>query len=306
MIQSQGSIHFRQVSSKTQRFATEPQSAEHDHSLTLAVSANYIDYNTGMHWTSCSVDVNADFEPMEPEILSISATELRVQWSSKTVCPSILSGYNLTYCEVANTPDTDSITPPSVDSGLFEPFSSAKTLPAERAACVSAPTNITIDKNWNKFNITGLKPFTLYRLEMFMFSNVKAGKPNDQLLVRTFESAPSPPRQLHVTELTDTSAKITWLAPSETNGYIRQYIVKLNNKEFVVNASLLDDVNEISFVLQNLTSFTPYKVFVIAVTRYKSNHSNDIHFTTYMSGKFELRICLPRTFIQLFFMIKFN
>ncbi|XP_050328701.1 cytokine receptor [Bactrocera neohumeralis] len=279
-----GSIHFQQVSSKTQRFATEPQSAEHDHSLTLAVSANYIDYNTGMHWTSCSVDVNADFEPMEPEILSISATELRVQWSSKTVCPSILSGYNLTYCEVANTPDTDSITPPSVESGLFEPFSSAKTVPAERTACVSDPTIITIDKNWNKFNITGLKPFTLYRLEMFMFSNVKAGKPNDQLLVRTFEAAPSPPRQLQVTELTNTSAKITWLAPSEANGYIRQYIVKRNNKEFVVNASRLDYADKISFVLENLTSFTSYKVFVIAVTRYKSNHSNDIHFTTYMSA----------------------
>ncbi|XP_004518381.1 cytokine receptor [Ceratitis capitata] len=279
-----GSIHFRHVSSKTQRFATEPQKAEHDHSLTLAVSANYLGYNTGLHWTSCSVDVNADFEPMEPEVLSISATDLRVQWSSKTVCPSILSGYNLTYCEVASTPDTFSISPPSVGGGMFEPFNSGKTVPAEKAVCTSMPINVIIDKNSNKFNITGLKPYTLYRLEMFMFSNTKSGKPNDPLLVRTFEAAPSPPRNLHVSQLTDTSAKITWLPPSETNGYIRQYIVKLNNKEFVVNATALEDTDQISFLLQNLTSFTAYKVFVIAVTRYKSDHSNDIHFTTYMSA----------------------
>ncbi|XP_053951853.1 cytokine receptor [Anastrepha ludens] len=288
-----GSIHFRHVSRETQRFATEPQVAEHDHSLTLAVSANYLDYNTGMHWTSCSVDVNADFEPMEPEVQSISATELRVQWSSKTVCPSILNGYNLTYCEVENTHDTDSITPPSVGSGLFESFTSGKTVPTEKAACKGLSTTITIDKNLNKCNISGLKPYTLYRMEMFMFSNIKVGKPSEPLLVRTFESAPTPPRQLHLSELTDSSARISWYPPSQTNGHIRQYIVKLNNKEFAVNATAFDGDNEISFVLQNLTSFTPYKAFVIAVTRYNSDHSNDIHFTTYMSapsklGNFEL------------------
>ncbi|XP_011176919.1 cytokine receptor [Zeugodacus cucurbitae] len=281
-----GSIHFRHVSSKTHRFATEPQSVEHDHSLTLAVSANYMDYNTGMHWTSCSVDVNADFEPMEPEVLSTTATELRVQWSSKTVCPSILSGYNLTYCEVADTTTVDErATPPSVADDLFEPFSrSAKTVRAEKAACINTPTTIQIDKNWNKFNITGLKPFTQYRLEMFMFSHEKAGKPNEQLLVRTYESAPSPPRRLQVTVLTDTTANISWLAPSESNGYIREYIVKLNNKEISVNTTLLEDRNNISFLLTNLTSFTSYKVFIIAVTTYRSNHSNDVHFTTFMSA----------------------
>ncbi|XP_036339002.1 cytokine receptor-like [Rhagoletis pomonella] len=282
-----GSIHFRQVSRDTHRFATEPQVAEHDHSLTLAVSANYHQYNTGMHWTSCSVDVNADFEPMEPEVQSISATELRVQWSSKTVCPSILSGYNLTYCEVANSPDTDSITPPSVESGLFESYTSGRTVSADKAPCRGPATTITIDKNWNKCNITGLKPYTLYRLEMFMFSNLKVGKPNEPLVVRTFESAPTPPRQLHVSNLTDTSARISWLPPSQTNGYIRQYIVKLNNREFVVNASA-DNVSEISYVLTNLTSYTAYKAFVIAVTRYNSDHSNDIHFTTYMSAPSQL------------------
>ncbi|XP_067636829.1 cytokine receptor [Eurosta solidaginis] len=277
-----GSIHFRHVSPNIQRFATEPRMTEHEHSLTLAVSANYRDYNTGMHWTSCSVDVNADFEPMEPEIhQSISSTDLRVQWSSKTICPIILNGYNLTYCEVANSPATDSVTPPSIGSSLFESFIAVSP---EEAPCKGPSTTITIDKNLNECNITGLKPYTLYRLEMFMFSNVKVGKPSQSQLGRTSEAAPTPPRQLNVSELTDKSAIIRWLPPSQKNGYIRRYIVKLNNKEYIVNASAFIDDGEITFVLQNLTSFTPYKAFVIAVTSDNSGPSNDIHFTTHMSA----------------------
>ncbi|KAM7346462.1 cytokine receptor domeless [Cochliomyia hominivorax] len=245
------SMHFQQIPAQQLNFSTQMQNASEERSLNLAVSANYYKYNTGLHWTDCSMDiVQADFVKMEPE-LAVTANTIKLQWSVEGVCPSILDGFNITYCEVAND-----VTP-------------------DNATCLANKTKSKLAKNYEKkYFIKDLKPFTRYKVTMIMYWRDKKSPPSNPEIVRTLEGAPSPPRQLRVEGITNTSATIKWFEPTHPNGKIRKYIIMLNNDQIEVNASTL------TYHLENLESFTAYKVYVMAETIERSETSNDVHFTT--------------------------
>lgn len=248
-------MHFQQIPAQQLNFTTKSQNALEEHTLNLAVSANYYKFNTGLHWTDCTMDVSNDLVKMDPELMA-SANSIRVQWGVGPVCPSILDGFNITYCEVLNN-----------------------AVP-ENATCLSNNfTTKQAGKNDKKYNLDDLKPYTTYKVTMFMFSRTKKGKPSEPQVVRTLEGAPSPPRQLRVESITNTSATIKWHEPSHPNGNIRKYIIMLNNDQIEVNASTL------TYKLKNLESFTAYKVYVLAETIKRSETSNDIHFTTAIGSK---------------------
>uniref|UniRef100_A0A1A9WDP3 Fibronectin type-III domain-containing protein n=1 Tax=Glossina brevipalpis TaxID=37001 RepID=A0A1A9WDP3_9MUSC len=246
-----GSMHFQQVSSEQLNFTTDVQNALQEHTLNLAVSADYENFNTGLHWTDCTMDVNSDLVKMDPEVMAISATAIKVHWSVERVCTSILEGFNLTYCEV-----------------------SKDEISAENSTCLQKPIFKIMRKNAKKDEIGDLKPFTLYKVNMLMYSRLKKGKISDAQLVRTLEGTPSPPRQLQVTGVTNTSATISWQPPSQPNGHIRKYTIILNTDKYEVDSATLE------YKLSNLTSFTAYKVYVLAHTVNNSMPSNDVHFTT--------------------------
>uniref|UniRef100_A0A1B0A054 Fibronectin type-III domain-containing protein n=1 Tax=Glossina pallidipes TaxID=7398 RepID=A0A1B0A054_GLOPL len=246
-----GSMHFQQVPSEQLNFTTDVQNALQEHTLNLAVSADYEDFNTGLHWTDCTMDVNSDLVKMDPEVMAISATSITVHWSVERVCTSILDGFNLTYCEV-----------------------SKGEMSAENSTCLQKPISKIIHKSAKKDEIGDLKPFTSYKVNMLMYSRLKKGKISDAQLIRTLEGTPSPPRQLQVTGVTNTSATISWQPPSQPNGHIRKYTIILNTDKYEVDSSVLE------YKLPNLTSFTAYKVYVLAHTVNTSMPSNDVHFTT--------------------------
>ncbi|XP_065364504.1 cytokine receptor [Calliphora vicina] len=245
------SMNFQQIPAEQLNFTTQAQNASEERNLNLAVSANYNKFNTGLHWTDCSMDiVNIDLVKMDPELV-VSANSIKVQWSVERVCPSILDGFNITYCEVANN------------------------VTAENATCLrNKAISKVADKYDKKYFIKELKPFTMYKVTMFMFWRTKKGKPSDPQIVRTLEGAPSPPRQLRVEGITNISATIRWFEPTYPNGKIRKYIIMLNNDQIEVNASTL------TYHLKNLESFTAYKVYVLAETVERSETSNDVHFVT--------------------------
>lgn len=246
-------MHFHQIPTEQLNFTTKPQNAEH--TLNLAVSANYDKFNTGLHWTDCTMDVTYDLVKLDPELI-VLANSIKVQWSVGPVCPSILDGFNITFCEVAN----DAV--------------------SENATCLQNKLNHTLArKNDKKYYLNNLKPFTMYKISMYMFSRTKKGKPSEPQVVRTLEGAPSPPRQLRVDGITNTSAIIKWYEPSHPNGNIRKYIIMLNNDQIEVNSSTL------TYKLENLESFTAYKVYVLAETIKRSETSNDVHFTTAIGSK---------------------
>lgn len=199
---------------------------------------------------------HADFVKMEPEIRVATANKIELQWSVEGVCPSILNGFNITYCEVANN-----------------------AIP-ENATCLENKSITVMANNTvKKYYIEKLKPFTMYKITMFMYWNNKKSPPSVPQIVRTLEGAPSPPRQLRVESKTNNSAVIKWLEPTEPNGKINKYIIMLNNEQIVV------DAKNLTYRLKNLESFTAYKVYVMAETVERSQTSNDVHFTTDIGGK---------------------
>ncbi|XP_075155385.1 cytokine receptor domeless [Haematobia irritans] len=243
------SMHFQEIPADKLNFTTEEQNPHEEHTLNLAIAANYENFNTGLHWTACTMDVDSELVKTEPELTPM-VTSIKVQWRVDRVCTSILLGFNLSYCEVANN------------------------VPSENATCLDTPHIYTLRKHDKSFIIEDLRPFTMYKIVMYMFSPKKIGRSSDPQLIRTLEGVPSPPRNLKVYNVTRDSAWIKWEEPSQRNGRIRKYIIMLNNDKFEVNDSTLE------YPLTNLESFTAYKVYVLAQTVQISDTSNDVHFTT--------------------------
>ncbi|KAH8284239.1 hypothetical protein KR044_000791 [Drosophila immigrans] len=248
-----GSIHFEHVARDRLQFTT--RSAQPS-SLNMAVSANYVDRNTGMHWMSCSRDGLDDLAKMEPSIEEVTNSSLAVKWSTERVCPAILSGYNLTYCQrSAGKPDN----------------------------C----TTKVLDSNAVDYTIHHLEPYTYYSVKMFMYSSSRASKYSDELINRTGEAAPTQPRQLQYSLLGNTSVLLAWKPPLKANGVVRAYdgSFRHHNKTeyFKLPAStdeLVDNEKLITFELGNLTAYTHYEISIRARTLYISEPSNVIRFRT--------------------------
>lgn len=256
-----GSIHFEDVPSDRLQFTTR---SSQPISLNMAVSANYVDRNTGMHWMSCSRDVYDDLAKMEPSIEEITNSSLTVKWSTERVCPAILMGYNLTYCQRSN----------------------------------GKPDNCTtkvLDPNSVDYVIYSLEPYTYYSVKMFMYSSSRASKYSDELIVRTGEAAPSQPRQLKYSNVSSSGAIITWRPPLKANGIVRAYegLFRHDNKTdyFKLPAStdeLVDNEKWVVYNLGNLTAYTQYEVSIRARTVYSSEPSNVITFRTAVGGNSSL------------------
>ncbi|XP_037937252.1 cytokine receptor-like isoform X2 [Teleopsis dalmanni] len=259
-----GSLHFEHVNKYETKFTTAPQHRDQEHILNLAVSANYIDTNMGMHWTMCTADVTSDLENLEPEMTAISARTIQLDWSPDRVCSSLIEGYNITYCKVKRNVNI--------------------TLESDK--CLNENVTITVEKTAKKFILTNLTPYSTYKIEMFMFSKLKNGKSSDAKIITTKEEAPSAPRNLLCGNRTSNSAWLSWLHPEHFNGNLTSYTIVLKSKNHVMNYSVealngLAKLNEtITFNLKDLSSFTNYTVYVTAHTVEASLPSNIINFQT--------------------------
>ncbi|XP_034662617.1 cytokine receptor [Drosophila subobscura] len=250
----EGPIHFEKVDSRQRQFTTTPDQPA---SLHMAVSANYRRHNTGMRWLICSSDKKDDLAKMEPTIDASSNSTLTVKWSTERVCPVILTGYNLTYCQrSAGKPD-------------------------------NCTTEAIEDRDAKQYVIRDLVPYTDYSVKMLMKSETRASKYSDELIKRTGEAAPSQPRELQLHNVSNSSAQLAWKPPLKANGVVRAYegIFRHDNTTdyFKLPASadeLVDKEKLISFELGNLTAFTDYEVSIRARTLYQSEPSNVISFRT--------------------------
>ncbi|XP_075159104.1 cytokine receptor-like isoform X2 [Haematobia irritans] len=252
----EGTVNFEHVSKNTSVFKTKPQ--REDKNLNMAVSANYHDFNSGMHWM-CAADGTSDLPTMELEIYSISARNITVKWRSDHVCPSLLEGYSFTYCR------------------LRQDFNNA-----EKSVC-SDPITGKLRVSAKELVIRGLDPFSTYKIEMLMFSKFKPGKMSEPLIIKTAEDAPSKPLQLKAHNITSNSAVLTWISPERLNGVLRKYRIQYNNENYIIDClqnKTICSKGEMRYTLENLSSFTRYKVYVVAYTIAASNSSNDITLDT--------------------------
>ncbi|XP_059223463.1 cytokine receptor [Stomoxys calcitrans] len=241
--QCKGPISYKYVDKYTTNYTTEPE----DRSLNMAISANYPHYNRGMQWARCSREVSN--MRMEIEATVLNESSVLVKWSSGSVCPSILKGYKLTYCQ-----QTDSVT--------------CKT--------------VSFLGHSRNYTIPHLRPYKEVCVSMYMFSSSKNGSVSESICVRTEEGAPSPPMHVVVKpkSVTSKSAKIEWEPPKEHNGIVRSYTVywyKFNNLSTMEKAT---NITQTSYNLTELNSSTNYTVYVTAHTVKGSEPSEHLHIST--------------------------
>ncbi|XP_037805677.1 cytokine receptor-like [Lucilia sericata] len=250
--QCRGPISYKYLDKDATNFTTEPK----DRSLNLAISANYPHYNKGMQWARCSGDVSSELMKMELEVNALNESAVLVKWSSGSVCASILKGYNLTYCQA------------SLDD-----------------KCVTSEITVELlreEKEYRNYTISDLPAYTKVCLNMFMYSSSKQGRISDRNCVRTKQMAPSPPKHIRYikNKVTSKSAEIHWSPPDLNNGILSHYSIywrKYPDQTFEKNTTSIDQT---SYNLTGLSSYSNYEVYVTAHTIEESVPSRRINFTT--------------------------
>lgn len=118
----------------------------------------------------CSADVTSELVKLEPEIIDVKNRSITLQWSTDRVCSSLMEGYSMIYCETASLSQSKTVN--GDDSEL---------------SCLKDSTSIKISNTAKKFTIKYLKPYTIYKIQMNMFSKLSQGNLSDPLIVKTQE-----------------------------------------------------------------------------------------------------------------------
>lgn len=183
------------------------------------------------------------------------STFIELQWILECVDRPIVTGYNLTYC----------------------PITSPKNLTCQ----FGTELNRTLDGSATQYNITGLKPYTTYKTVITMISKTRIGPLSDPLVNTTLEATPSQPQNLVAYEVHNTSVLLAWNAPEHVNGVLSNYEIWFNERKREFYQDITGKWN-LTFRLENLQSYTQYKIVVRACTNCCncSENSNSIDITT--------------------------
>lgn len=244
--QCEGSLDFERVDSNVlnfTRFSNE--------TLNFAVSANSRNSSSGMNWALCTALENNDIGKLTTIwIGKMQSTYIEFKWNLACVDRTILDGYILSYC----------------------PIKDPKTL-----ECKESVKRINITSDAKGYNLTNLMPYTTYKTEIQMFSANRTGPASEPLVNTTLESAPSRPRNLKHSDITNTSVTLEWDVPEFLNGVLVRYKVFYNGQERVAEKR---DGSHMQFVLDKLDSYTEYEILVLACTVACSEASNAINIKT--------------------------
>lgn len=111
------------------------------------------------------------------------------------------------------------------------------------------------------FKLSNLTPFTQYTftLQVLGVENNEKSQASDPVLVQTEETLPTEPQNLKIVGTTTSIIKIAWDPPENMNGLFKGY--------FIYNGeNLLDQTNELNYMLGGLSPATSYELFVCAST----------------------------------------
>lgn len=113
---------------------------------------------------------------------------------------------------------------------------------------------------------------------MYSSQRVSPGPPSEPLVNTTLEAAPSPPRNLDYTNVTDTSVTLHWDIPERINGVLMKYKVWYNSNFKEVDKQHLSP--NMTYKLTGLKSYAKYDILVTACTVADSNRSNIVTIET--------------------------
>ncbi|XP_032682299.1 uncharacterized protein LOC116849327 isoform X2 [Odontomachus brunneus] len=218
----------------------------------FAISTNTEQISSGMVWASCTVIHNKVTSKMKDVwINSIGSRSIEVGW--KLDCSDrvgIIDGFNIYYCPIVS--------------------------PYKLQCQENTKKNITIVAGPHTIHGTAreLQPYTTYMLYVTVLTKFGEGTSSDVLYNTTLEDAPStPPQDLQVVNVTNTTISLQWKQPKEMNGVLRYYEVQYNNGQKQLR------VEELSIELTNLDPYTIYNISVRACTISCSNLTSVVQLT---------------------------
>ncbi|CAH1243678.1 SDK1 [Branchiostoma lanceolatum] len=138
------------------------------------------------------------------------------------------------------------------------------TVSGQRMAPVeqSVAVNITDDSQPVQFSLSGLEPFTSYRVRLSAVTSQGKGNKTQPTGAQTSQAAPSdPPTDVQISDVTVNSVALSWTPPSRPNGIIRYYIIKHEHGN-----DTRSEGNHTTFVLEGLEGDTDYAIQVQGCT----------------------------------------
>ncbi|XP_012522473.1 uncharacterized protein LOC105828601 [Monomorium pharaonis] len=203
----------------------------------FAISVNTEKGSSGMIWSSCTVIHNKVLGKMKSVWINrIGSDFIEVGW--KLDCSDrigIIEGFNIYYCPIMS-PLNVNCNGPILNSTIK---ADARTIHG------------VVDK---------LKPYTTYMLNVAVLTKSGEGLRSDPLYNTTLEAAPStPPLNVRITDVSNTTMFIAWKKPSAMNGVLRYYEVYYNGQ-----IKKVEEGNHIK--LTSLKPYTRYAVRVAACT----------------------------------------
>uniref|UniRef100_A0A182QVX9 Fibronectin type-III domain-containing protein n=1 Tax=Anopheles farauti TaxID=69004 RepID=A0A182QVX9_9DIPT len=252
-----GSINFTTVAPDQTTYVLSDAGS----SLNFAVAANSGQLSSGMVWAACTATHKTDIGKLKTIwITNMTARRISLKW--KTECGDVAhTGYIIYYCPI--------ITPRKLD--CKEP---------------ELTVNVT-DKNHDNSLLENLKPYVTYKIEIAMYSETHIGPRSDPLVNTTREAAPSPPRNLMVRDVTNSSVSLYWQSPEHLNGGKMSYEILYNNIILPYNVEEPDTNGEKT--LMGLDAFTEYNIAVRAITTESSNLSLPVRVRTLVGNPQAIR-----------------
>lgn len=132
--------------------------------INFAVSANSQRSTSGMIWALCTTADSSQIGKIKTIwIPRLASTEIEVEWKLECTDSGIVAGYQLEYCPIEQPKTMECIEP-------------------------EKKLNITRGLDNPKHTLTGLKPYTTYKIIIRMFSNSTMGPASDPLANTTLEA----------------------------------------------------------------------------------------------------------------------
>uniref|UniRef100_A0A336MQ57 CSON004107 protein n=1 Tax=Culicoides sonorensis TaxID=179676 RepID=A0A336MQ57_CULSO len=250
----EGNFHFQRVNHTTHNF-----SLIQNGSINFAVSTNSETSSSGMIWAMCTAAQSSDIGKIKTIwITQIDSSRMELQWKLDCMFDSIVKGYVIKYC----------------------PIKDPKTLECKE----NSLKDIKIEHQANNYTITQLKPYTTYKIVISMFSATRHGPDSDPLQNTTLEAKPTPPLEFKAYDVRNTSMKLEWKRPKYSNGVLMYYSIFYNGNRIdvynVTNDTTKEPYEKMTYLLQNLTSFTNYELLIKACNQFCSENSNKDNKTT--------------------------
>lgn len=241
----ENAIAFERVNNATFQFSVTSL-----HVLAVGVSANSINSSSGIVWVEpeeCSFSNIENSKLTAIDKAKSTGRSIELSWTLNCLEEQLVTAYNVKYCPV-----NDSLS----------------------QSCTSEPIQMNL-KHEPTFgcNVTHLTPFTWYLIQIQFITSRLSGPFSEPYVVRTLEEAPSSPRSVNFSDVTNTTVRLSWCRPAQPNGRLTIYMLKYNDKILEIRANYSESFE---YILRGLNSSERYSVQVKACTSVGCSENSDV------------------------------